>query len=77
MSSVSFADGLLKIVIACLMKIKAQVIKFYADIPAGTIGEVVKEFSNQYGKWYKLYLGVNLSGKKLYKHFPHSVIKIL
>lgn len=37
--------------------LKAQVIKFYADIPAGTIGEVVKEWVNDSGKWYKLYLG--------------------
>jgi hypothetical protein len=56
---------------------KAQVIKFYADIPAGTTGEIVKQWTNQYGKWYRLYLGVNLSGKKLYKHFHHSVIRIL
>jgi hypothetical protein len=57
--------------------LKAEVTKFYSDIPAGTIGEVVKVWENQFGKWYKLYLGVNLSGKKLYKHFHHSVIKIL
>jgi hypothetical protein len=56
--------------------LKAQVIKFYADIPAGTIGEVVKEWETIGGKWYRLYLGTNLSGKKLYKHFHYSVIKI-
>lgn len=56
---------------------KAEVIHFDRDTPKGTVGEVVKQWENKSGKWYKLYLGTNLSGKKLYKHFHHSVIKIL
>lgn len=55
---------------------EAVVSKFYADIPAGTIGKVVKVWENDSGKWYKLFLGTNLSGQKLYKHFHHSVIKL-
>lgn len=57
--------------------VKAKVIQFYSDIPPGTIGEVVKSWSNNTGTWFKLFLGVNLSGKKLYKSFHHSVVKIL
>jgi hypothetical protein len=57
--------------------LKAAVISFYSDIPAGTIGVVAKEWENASGKWYRLYLGKNLSGKKLYKHFHHSVIRLL
>lgn len=56
---------------------KAQVMQFYSDIPAGTVGEVVKSWQNRSGTWYKLFLGINLSGKKLYKSFHHSVIKLL
>lgn len=56
---------------------KAQVVKFYADIPAGTIGTVVKTWVEPGSTWYKLLLGVNISGQKLYKCFPCSVIKII
>lgn len=56
---------------------KAQVIQFYSDIPSGTVGTIVKTWDTLNGKWYTLFLGVNLSGKKLYKSFHHSVIKIL
>jgi hypothetical protein len=58
--------------------VNVRIVKFYADIPAGTTGTIVKEWNDTKGsKWYKVFLGVNLSGKKLYKHFPHSVINTL
>jgi hypothetical protein len=55
---------------------KYEVIKFYSDTKAGTIGECVKSWREPNGtKWVKLYFGKNLSGQNLYKYYPESVIK--
>ncbi len=48
---------------------------FYADIKEGTKGKVFKRWvtpSNEV--WYKLYLGKNQGGQKLYKSFPADVL---
>ena len=57
--------------------LRAVVTKFYADIPEGTIGKVVKQHEAKDGKWYKLYFGRNKSGKKLQKYIHGSCLKII
>ena len=56
--------------------IKATVIKFYSDTPAGTEGFVIRQWQDPNGnKWAKLYFGENLTGQKLQKSFPIDVLK--
>lgn len=54
--------------------LRAITLQFYSDCSAGTRGKVVKFWDSFQGPWYKLYLGRNLSGKKLYKSFPANVL---
>jgi len=49
--------------------------RFYADVPAGTVGTVVKTWNDPTGcVWCKLHFGVNLSGQKLVGVFPENVL---
>lgn len=51
---------------------------FYADLPPGTIGEIVKIWVDPNGcRWHKLFLGTNKSGKKLNKCVPENCLKVI
>lgn len=55
-----------------------RVIKFYADIPVGTTGEIIKHWIDRQGnEWVTLYFGKNLSGQKLKKSFPGDCVEVL
>ena len=50
---------------------------YYADLPVGTAGEVKKSWTDPNGcNWHKLFLGVNRSGKRLYKSVPEDCLKL-
>lgn len=56
----------------------AIVTHFYADLPKGTSGEVVKSWTDPKGcKWHRLFLGTNRSGKKLQKVIPEDCLKLI
>ena len=43
-----------------------RTIRFEHDLPVGTVGKIIKFWSDRYGnKMVKLYFGKNLSGQKL------------
>jgi len=55
---------------------KYRVTHFYANIPVGTEGEVVKSWIDpNENNWVTLYFGKNLSGQKLQKSFPLNVVE--
>lgn len=56
---------------------KATVIHFYADIPEGTTGEIIKQWKEPNGnEWVKLFFGKNKSGQRLQRSFPADCVKI-
>lgn len=54
---------------------QAIVKTFYADTPAGTIGTVIKSWTDPHGnKWHRLFFGRNASGQPLKKAFPENCL---
>lgn len=48
-----------------------KVSRFYADIPAGSIGQVTKKWNDPSGcVWVRMLFGKNLAGKKIKRVIP-------
>lgn len=50
---------------------RKRLARFYADLPAGTVGTMVKTWTDPAGcVWYRLFFGRNLSGQPIRRAIP-------